>query len=60
MEKEIRVYKKHATRTVQQFWDVKHKVYCNLSYIQFEANSPQFSVLIIDQNGSDITNEILK
>ena len=60
MRKQMRVYKKHATRKFQQFWDVKHKTYSCLSYVQFEAKSPHFQVLVIDSEGRDITEETLK
>lgn len=45
----------HPTRKVQQFWDLKHKCYSCLSYVQFEAKSPAFDVIVIDDKGCDIT-----
>lgn len=60
MRKQIRVYKKHAKRMIQEFWDVKHKCYSCLSYVQFEAKNPHFNVLVIDTNGRDITEATLK
>lgn len=60
MRKQLIVYKKHATRTVQEFWNLKHKVYDCKSFLISLSKNPHFTLLIIDHTGRDITNEVLK
>lgn len=59
MRKQKVVYIRHSKRKFQEFWNKKHKVFECLSFIQLLVKHKHFNVVILNEQGEDITSQII-